>query len=219
MPVRHLGGLLLLVCLTACASEPSLPADASAPRTLPPSCPHWSLRVYTPEHMEAWVETILVMDDHGELVRIPQGMAGELRQTAGWGDLRVGGGGASIDHAGAPLKVYVRWQSLAEPQTYHWEFTVSDDMRRALSRMEMGKTWYGPPQMTCHSEITVVVAPGGRAIVWIVGNGLAPIEIMRGQAEVEPLGPGQGWGKGYAYPLSDEARKYIDEHGIPYGSW
>ena len=83
----------------------------------------------------------------------------------------------------------------------------------------MGKTWYGPPQMTCRSEITVGVAPGGHTIVWVVGNGLAPIEIMRVQAEVESLGPYQGKSKGKYRPMHDPARQYIDEHGIPYGSW
>jgi hypothetical protein len=64
------------------------------------------------------------------------------------------------------------------------------------------------------------VAPGGRTIVWISGIALTPaIEVMRGKAEVEPLGPWQGRGKEYAYPLSDKAKQYVEEHGIPYGSW
>ncbi|GAB2801889.1 hypothetical protein GCM10027021_26890 [Dyella kyungheensis] len=147
-------------------------------------------------------------------------MAGQLPQTTGWSDLKGGGGGPRFLDAGAPMEIYVRWQSLVEPQTYNWRFTVPESMRELLVKREMGKVWYKPrPEMACRSDITVGVAPGGHAILWVAGKGLAPVEIMRGHATVEPLGPDQGLHEGRYVRISDEAKKYVEAHGIPYDSW
>ncbi|WP_275666962.1 DUF2931 family protein [Dyella terrae] len=130
----------------------------------------------------------------------------------------VARGGTTIDSAGAPMQVFVRWQSLAEPQTYRWQFTVPASVRQALVKQE-AITWRGRAETSCRQNISIGVAPGGRTVVWINGIGMPAVEVMRGQAEVEPLGPWQGRGKEYAYPLSGPAKQYIQEHGIPYGSW
>ena len=46
-----------------------------------------------------------------------------------------------------------------------------------------------------------------------------PIEVFRAQAAVEPKGPYQGQSNGEYYFLSEQAKTYIEQHGIPYGSW
>jgi len=211
MNVRYFG-LLLLVLLPACASAP-----LSGPSYF--NCMHWGIGVSAPRHMEAWVEELDVKDDRGLWVLMRRGVVGELGTTVGWDDGDWAANTISIQSAGAPMEVYIRWQSLAEPQTYTWHFIVPESVRQALTRREQVKPWYGPPETSCRNDIVIGVAPGGRTIVWNEGNGFPHLEVMRGQAEVELLGPGQGWGKGYAYPLSDEAKQYIEEHGIPYDSW
>jgi hypothetical protein len=214
---RHLCLLLSLILLPACASE----QDASLVRInrmLADLCPHWSLGVTAPRFMEAWVEDIQVIDARGNIVPMSVGMAGSTGQVDGWGSGTWSGNSATVNAAGLPQEITIRWQSLAEPQTYTWHFAVPEGARRSLGE-KVPVTWQGKPGLSCRSNITIGVAPGGRAIVWTNGYGFQPLAILRGQAEVEPLGPGQGWGKGYAYPLSDEAKKYVEEHGIPYGSW
>ncbi|WP_430388160.1 DUF2931 family protein [Dyella sp. 20L07] len=201
----------LLVLLPACASEPRGGIQSSL-------CGPWAVRVFAPGYMEAWVEALDVKDDRGDVYDLREGMAGELGQVAGWGYVGGGGGTPHPSTAGAPVEMYLRWQSLAEPQTYTWHFAVSEELRRSLVKKELG-TWMGKPEVGCRDSIAISVAPGGRVVVWNAGLGFEPVEVMRGQADVEPLGPGQGWGKGYAYPLSDKAQQYVNEHGIPYGSW
>jgi len=216
MKRHYLVSLLLLALLPACASG-QRPSDG--PWFLP--CPHWSLDVAAPRYMEAWVEDLEVKDDRGYWLQIPMGVVGEFAQTTGWPPPnRVGGsGGSTPSSAGLPMEVSLRWQSLAEPQTYTWHFIVPESLRQAMAKKEP-TVWLGKPSQGCRSDITVGVAPGGRTIVWISGIALTPaIEVMRGKAEVEPLGPWQGRGKEYAYPLSDKAKQYVEEHGIPYGSW
>ena len=67
--------------------------------------------------------------------------------------------------------------------------------------------------------ITLGMAPGGIVKVWVGGACLDFKEVGRFQAEVEPLGPYIGKSKGQYIPLEPENKAYIDQHGIPYGSW
>ena len=205
-------GLLLFTLLPACANAP-----LSGPSYF--NCMHWGIGVVSPSYMEAWVEELKVKDDRSLWVVMPVGVVGELGTTVGWDSGGWGAGMARIGSAGAPMEVYIRWQSLAEPQTYTWHFVVPESVRQALTRREPVKPWYGPPQMSCRTDIVIGVAPGGRTIVWNEGNGFPHLEVMRGQAEVERLGPDQGKYGGRYVRISDEAKQYIEEHGIPYGSW
>jgi len=116
------------------------------------------------------------------------------------------------------MEIYVRWQSLVEPQTYRWTFMVSERLRRALVEQEP-VVWQGKKEMSCRANIAIGVAPGGRVVVWNAGFGFQPVEVMRGQAEVEPLGPDQGKYGGRYVRISDDAKQYVEERGIPYGSW
>lgn len=44
--------------------------------------------------------------------------------------------------------------------------------------------------------------------------------MFQAQAEIEPKGSSQGKTNGqYALPLEPESKAYIEQHGIPYGSW
>ncbi|MNI75306.1 hypothetical protein D3C73_1314450 [compost metagenome] len=67
--------------------------------------------------------------------------------------------------------------------------------------------------------ITLGMAPGGVVKVWVGGACLDFKEVGRFQAEIEPRGPYLN-GKGIYYrALKPEAQTYIDQHGIPYGTW
>ncbi|HTV86375.1 MAG TPA: DUF2931 family protein [Dyella sp.] len=208
--------LLVALSLSACASEQER-SDARTRPMVEKLCDHWSMGVLAPGYMEAWVEDLEVRDDRGRWVQMPQGMAGDMGQTVGW-DPKGGVAGQTLYSAGAPMEVYVRWQSLAEAQTYRWHFTISESLRQALVKQEP-VVFLGKAGNSCRSNITIGVAPGGRTIVWNSGFGFETAVVMYGQGEVEPLGPWQGKGKEYAYPLSDKAKQYVQEHGIPYGSW
>jgi hypothetical protein len=212
MIYRLLVWLIALLGLSACGDTTTEPTAGT--------CPHWVITTVAPKHMEAWIETLYVKDSNGNWLHIPQGVVGELPDTAGWSGLRYGGGGPNFRDAGAPMEIYVRWQSLVEPQTYNWRFTVPESMRQLLLKREMGKVWYKPqPEMACRSDITVGVAPGGHTILWVDGQGLASVEIARGRGTAEPLGPDQGRHEGRYVRISDDAKKYVEEHGIPYDSW
>jgi hypothetical protein len=67
--------------------------------------------------------------------------------------------------------------------------------------------------------ITLGMAPAGIVKVWVGGPCLGFKEVGRYLAKVEPLGPNQD-GKGLFYRAPNpEAQAWIDQHGIPYGSW
>lgn len=70
------------------------------------------------------------------------------------------------------------------------------------------------------ASLYIGLAPGGVLQAWVKDACRNPIKVARGQAEIEPLGAQQGKNGGrYAYPVSDEAKRYIEKYGIPYGSW
>lgn len=62
-------------------------------------------------------------------------------------------------------------------------------------------------------------APGGVVKGWVMSTCGKPIEVFRAQAEIEPKGPYGCESGGEYYFLSDQSKAYIQQHGIPYGSW
>ncbi|WP_199101044.1 DUF2931 family protein [Dyella sp. ASV21] len=205
----------LLAVLSGCGDPPpSMDTDYAHA-----GCRPWAIDVASPQHMEAWVEALWVLDTKDHWHDIPQGVVGQLPDAEGWSGLRGGGGGVRLGNGHAPKEIYVRWQSLVEPQAYYWRFPVTDELRKALVHREMAKPWYGPPRSACRSDITIGVAPGGRTILWITGGGLPPLEIARGQAKVVPEGPDLGRFGGRYVRMDDKTKQYLEQHAIPYGSW
>lgn len=213
MDWRYFGALLLLVSLSVCAGPSPDAMDGKSE-----FCPQWTVGVVTPAYMETWVEALEVRDDRGGVFNIPQGMAEELDQTVGWGRIGPGANTGVYIRKSAPEEIYVRWQSLVEPQTYTWRFIVPDSLRKALTT-EVPMVWQGKSVQGCRTNIAIGVAPGGHVVVWNAGLGFEPVEVMRGQADVEPLGPDQGKYGGRYVRIGDKAKQYIAEHGIPYDSW
>jgi len=125
-----------------------------------------------------------------------------------------------VNNVDLPERIFLRWQSLVEPQAYKIRIPIPQWVRDEMIRPERvfcegSKEW----KRDYRKMITLGMAPGGIVKVWVGGACLDFKEIGRFQAEVEPLGPYRnGSGVYYRAPLP-EAQAYIDKHGIPYGSW
>jgi hypothetical protein len=200
----------LLVSLCACANGPSAP---KLPYT------SWYLGLAAPRHMEVWVERVDVLDQRGfTFFDVHGGIAGYTRQPEGWHQ----GGGAMmpINNVDLPQGIVLRWQSLVEPQAYWIRIKIPQWVRDEMVK---------PERLFCESyqewmdayrdSITLGMAPGGIVKVWVGGACLDFKEVGRYQAEVEPLGPYRGKSNGRYVPIEPENKAYIDQHGIPYGTW
>jgi hypothetical protein len=125
-----------------------------------------------------------------------------------------------VSNVDLPQGIVLRWQSLVEPQAYWIRIKIPQWVRDEMVK---------PERVFCESyqewvddyrdSITLGMAPGGIVKVWVGGACLDFKEVGRYQAEVEPLGPYRN-GKGIYYRApTPEAQAYIDQHGIPYGTW
>lgn len=203
-------GCLLSLC--ACSSSP--------PSTPPPKLPYeaWSVALAAPKHMEVWVETVDVLDRRGlAFFHVHGGVAGYPRKTNG---LYVAGSLKPVSNVDLPERILLRWQSLVEPQAYKLRLTIPQWVRDEMVRSERAyckgsKEWIDDYR----DSITLGMAPGGIVKVWVGGACLGFKEVGRYQAEVEPRGPYLGKTHGKYVPLEPENRAYVEQHGIPYGSW
>ncbi|NQD94112.1 DUF2931 family protein [Pseudomonas sp. CrR25] len=210
--------LSLALLLNGCASgqgKPKLPFDA------------WRVGVFAPEHMEVWIESVDVIDQRGLVYeRVSGGIPSYTGTVAGWPKNRGGGGGGkSLSGIDLPEIIFVRWQSLVEPQTYNVRINVPEWARNAMVTKEQPvcpwKGDWGKAVLTGYRyAITIGLAPGGISKAWVSGSCLEPIEIGRFEGVVSKVGPDLGRSNGqYALPLTPESKAYIETHGVPYGSW
>ncbi|WP_240356908.1 DUF2931 family protein [Pseudomonas sp. 15A4] len=210
-------GLILSGCSSANDYGVELPYDA------------WRLGFLAPNYMEVWIETANVVDVKGRLfrramsgvaaVQTPPNSTGNPR---GWPKRPGDGAGKHVWRADVPRLIYVRWQSLAEPQTYEAYIEIPESTRHEMLEVREKTYCRGTKNwITDHRELLVIgLAPGGIAKTWIRGACLDPIEVSRVQGKVVEKGPDQGRTNGrYALELEPESRAYIDKFGIPYDSW
>ncbi|WP_312381349.1 DUF2931 family protein [Stutzerimonas balearica] len=184
---------------------------------------YWRLGFLAPDHMEVWVETADVEDIRGNLFyRMGGGTVSIAKPSdgsgnaAGWRSGLGWGAGCHVNGADLPRRIYVRWQSLAEPQTYRVILEIPERARQLMSER------LDPPcpASEYREAFALGLAPGGVVRGWVMSICGGPIEVLRAQAEIEPKEPSQGkTGGQYALPLEPESRAYIEKHGIPYGSW
>jgi hypothetical protein len=209
MSLRLMVILLLLLPLNGCAS--------SAPR-LP--YPTWYIGAGAPRHMEVWVESIDVVDRRNlAYERVYGGVVGYAAKTEGW----WGGGGSMkpVNNVDLPNIIFVRWQSLVEPQVYNVRITVPQWVRDEMVKPQRTVCVHSTVEETQYRKaISVGLAPGGIAKAWLRGPCLKGEEIGRFVGVVERKGPSQGQTEGRFYRApSEAARAYIEQHGIPYDSW
>ncbi|WP_313025316.1 DUF2931 family protein [Pseudomonas lopnurensis] len=211
------GKTFLLACalflLGGCATSqghPGLPYRA------------WFVGLGAPEHMEVWVESVDVIDRRGLAYgEVYSGIVSYTGSSSGWPDQVSGGKGKNLPGIDLPEIIFVRWQSLVEPQTYNVRINIPEWVRQEMLKPDSAYCrWDGKVIDGLYRKvITIGLAPGGIAKAWVGGPCLDSIEIGRFEAAISKAGPYGGKSDGHYYFLSDEAKAYIEQHGVPYGSW
>ncbi|UCR85298.1 DUF2931 family protein [Pseudomonas chlororaphis] len=190
-----------------------------------PKSPWWDLGLTEPNYMKVWVEDSAVEDINGKLFRrtgggtAAGGQPEDNRESArGW--TGVGVGGKSVIGADLPKRIFVRWQSVVEPQAYRVWIDIPEEARQIMRRATDRRCPKTPKQTASYmASVNLGLAPGGIVQVWVRDECRHPIKVARVQAEIEPLGPHLGKSNGHYYPLSENSKRYIEKYGIPYGSW
>ncbi|WP_392892727.1 DUF2931 family protein [Pseudomonas migulae] len=188
----------------------------------------WFLGFSAPAYMEVWIETADVVDVQERIFRGAGGGIASVPHppnnrgiASGWVSNNGAGKGRYVTGADLPRLIYVRWQSLAEPQTYEAYIVIPESAREIMRKPEKAFCNFGAEWITeSRDNIGIGLAPGGIAKVWLGGACLKAVEIVRVMGTVNTQGPSQGKNEGrYALPLSPESKTYIEKFGIPYGSW
>ncbi|WP_342244977.1 DUF2931 family protein [Pseudomonas sp. OTU5201] len=188
----------------------------------------WRLGLFAPNYMEVWIETADAVDVQDRVFRramsgiaainTPKDLKGNPR---GWPERPGAGAGKQVLGADLPRLIYVRWQSLAEPQTYEAYIVIPEAARQAMVKGEKAFCLADAKWITDYRKmLTIGLAPGGIARVWLMGPCLSALDVARVQGTVVKQGPDGGRSGGrYALPLEPASKTYIEKHGIPYGSW
>ncbi len=191
-----------------------------------PKSPWWQLGFVEPSYMKIWVEDSSVLDINNMMFfrvgakSAPGGEPEDGTESArGWGT--VGGSGVPVNGADLPRMIFVRWQSISEQKTYKGFIAIPEEARQLMVRSTHHRCPETPERAARYmATLYVGLAPGGVLQAWVRDSCHRPIKVAHAQGEIEPLGPEQGkHGGRYAYPVSEKAKRYIDEYGIPYGSW
>ncbi|POR59096.1 DUF2931 family protein [Pseudomonas syringae] len=187
----------------------------------------WTLGFSAPAYMEVWIETADVVDIQNHVYpRAMSGIASMIRTPNNTGDPRgwpkrgVIGSGKRVLGADLPQQIYVRWQSLVEPQTYQMVIKITEATRELMRKEEKAFCSFGGEWITGYrSSIGIRLAPGGIAKVWVGGGCMTPIEVATVKAVIDPRGPYEGTSGGHYRPLSAVSKAYVEKFGVPYDSW
>lgn len=192
----------------------------------------WGIAVFYPEFMNIWIESVDVIDQRGRLSeRVYAGIGSTEAppfkdgRPTGW-PTNPGGSSKTVTGVDLPEFIFVRWQSLVEPQTYNVRINIPQWVRdRMVTKEQPVCPWSSDwgkdlPSFGYRDVITIGLAPGGIAKAWLQGPCLKPVEIARVVGAISKDGPDLGRNNGeYAYPITPESKAYIEKFGIPYGSW
>ena len=187
----------------------------------------WRLGFLAPNYMEVWIETAEAVDIQGHVFRRAMSGVAAIRTPphfkggpVGWPANPSWGAGKDVHGADLPRLIYVRWQSLVEPQTYEAYVEIPEVTRQLMIKGEMAYCGARNKWLTDYrNALTIGLAPGGIAKVWIMGPCLPPVEVTRVQGTVVAVGPYDGTSGGKHRPLTETSQAYIEKFGIPYGSW
>jgi hypothetical protein len=216
---RVLVALLGVLLLSGCQAADPL-SGANDPKD-----PWWSLDFTGPNYMIGEVEESIVEDINGRIFQRPGGGAvgtGDPEDGAesarGWDG--VGGNIRPVVGADLPARIFVRWQSVVEPQTYRAWVDIPEEARQIMRKATDRRCPKRPEQTAGYmAMVSLGLAPGGIVQVWVRDECQHPVIVARAQAEVEPLGSHLGQSGGHYYPQSEASKRYIERFGIPYGSW
>ncbi|PWE39436.1 hypothetical protein C9I50_18580 [Pseudomonas prosekii] len=218
--MKRLITLLGMLIVVGCQSAEPLSAKED------PKSQWWELAFTEPNYMKVWVEDSEVEDINGKVFKrtgagtAAGGQPEDGKESArGWGS--VGSSGKMVIGADLPKRIYVRWQSIVEPQTYRVWLDIPEEARQ-LMVASVSKRCPETPEKEGRNTASIYLglAPGGVVQVWVRDACHRPVKVAHAKAEIEPLGPSQGKNQGrYAYPVSEKSKRYIEKYGIPYGSW
>ncbi len=125
-----------------------------------------------------------------------------------------------INNVDLPDQIFLRWQSLVEPQTYHVGIEIPQWVRDEMLTPEENLCVLDEREETYYrNRITLGMAPGGIVKVWVGVACLGYKEVGRFNAEIDPRGPYKGEANGNYVPIEPENKAYVEKHGIPYASW
>ena len=215
--------LLTLLCLLIMGG---CQAAATLSATTDPKSESWELAFTEPYYMKVWVEDSAVEDINGKLFKRTGGgtaAGGEpengKESARGWH--AVGAAAKAVIGADLPKRIYVRWQSIVEPQTYQVWVDVPEEARQLMAASVNQRCPETPDEQASYSaSIYLGLAPGGVVQIFVRDSCHRPVKVGKAKAEIEPLGPSQGKNQGrYAYPVSEKSKRYIEKYGIPCGSW
>lgn len=203
--------------LAACAA-----GGAQIPRSLPYD--GWHLGFAAPNGMSVWVEAAEAQDVRGRLfAKLESGTAAinYAGDAAGWGRDVGLGAGRRVTGADLPARIYVRWQSLVEPQTYRAFLTIDERTRVLMRQSDPAPADLDFPkgERFPRKYLVLGLAPGGWIKGWVTSASGDPIEVLCTRAEIEPKGPDLGEYGGRYVTLNERAKAYLAEHPVPYGSW
>ncbi|WP_095054254.1 DUF2931 family protein [Pseudomonas sp. Irchel s3b2] len=216
-PLKTCSGLLAGLLLAGCTQSFAQSSDHK----------EWFLGFGAPAYMEVWIETADVVDVQERVLRRAgagiasvQTPSNNKGKPAGWPDSPGRGAGRHISQVDLPRLIYVRWQSLAEPQTYEAYIVIPESAREIMRKPEKAFCRADGKWITDYrDDIGIGLAPGGIAKVWLGGPCLKSVEIARVVGTINPKGPYEGKSSGKHRPLSEMSKAYIEKFGIPYGSW
>ncbi len=168
---KSIFSLLAVLVLCGCQTYDPLSAAKDA------KARWWSLEFIGPNYMTGWVESSVVEDtngklfDHGSGGVIGNGNPGYATETArGW----VGGVGGNIRAvvgADLPQRIYVRWQSAVEPQTYRAWIEIPDEARQIMHNSTHRRCPQTPERTARYmAAVYLGVAPGGVVQVWVMDS-------------------------------------------------
>ncbi|MHC8326844.1 DUF2931 family protein [Pseudomonas sp. LB1P83] len=214
---RFFGIAIVAFMLSGCAVGKSEPLPYKA----------WRLGFSAPNYMEVWIESADVVDIKEQVypramsgtaaIQTPPNNTGDPR---GWPEKPGIGKGKNVTGADLPQKIYVRWQSLVEPQTYQMVINVPESTREIMRKEENVFCAFDGKWITDYRNALVInLAPGGIAKMWVMGSCLPAIEVTRVKTVVDPRGPYEGKSDGEYDSLSNESKAYVEKFGVPYDSW
>jgi len=184
----------------------------------------WSIDFQGPSFMVGLVEHTVVEDVDKRLFNIHSGgpigtdtPESGVESARGWPP-HIGGAIMPVTGAALPKRIFVRWQSVVEAQTYKGWVDIPEQAREVM-RISTSQRCPDTLRYRYGASLILGLAPGGVVQVWVRDSCHDAIKVARAQAEVEPLGPHLGKSNGHYYPQSEKSKRYIERHGIPYGSW
>lgn len=213
--------VLMAIFLSGCQFQDPLSGERD------PRSRWWSLEFTAPIYMTGWVEDSVVEDVQGKSLKHGSGgiigignYGVETEVARGWPNGLGGSGIRGVVGADLPKRIYVRWQSVVEPQTYKAWIDIPEEARRIMRDATQRRCPETPEQNAIYmTSLHLGLAPGGLIQVWVRDQCHTAIKVARSQATIEPLGPHLGKSGGNYYPQPDASKRYVEKYGIPYGSW